>query len=104
MFPVLIEKETEMGHNLFYEQRDAPASIPDPCPSTFELKIAESGQMVFARVDGPLDSEHAAGFLTWMQPLCRLSRRIVLDLRRAAQVDASGVRALLHLQQELELE
>lgn len=70
-------------------------------PGTFALKVAESGRMALARVEGPLNTEHCPGFLQRVQPLCHGLRRIVLDLRRTEYVDSCGVRALLKLQEEL---
>jgi len=66
--------------------------------SPFEMRVAESGQQVLARVDGPLDVQHAPDFVNQLEPLCGAGRRVIVDLRNADYVDSAGVRALLHLQ------
>lgn len=72
-------------------------------PSTpFELALVESGRMVLARVEGPLDMVNTPGFLGRLQPLARAAHRLVLDLRRAQYVDSDGMRALLLLHREFE--
>jgi anti-anti-sigma factor len=93
-----------MTYHLAYEQVQEQGRLGECPPSVFELKVAEAGRMVLARVDGSLEGEHAAGFLTWMRPLCGFSRGIVVDLRRVSDIDGSGVRALVVLQEELENE
>ncbi len=70
--------------------------------SPFELKVVEAGRMALARVQGPVDAEHAPSLLMQLEPLCTRHRRLVLDLRRADYVDSAGVRALLHLHERLE--
>ena len=62
------------------------------------LRINESGRSVLVRVDGPLDLEHSAPFLSRLDPLCASGRRVVVDLLHADYVDSSGVRAILQLQ------
>ena len=87
--------------------------IPTPCGESvgratrtaglpFELTLVESGCMLMARVDGPLDIQTTAGFLERLQPCCAPGRRLVLDLREAEYIDSTGVRALLLLQERLE--
>jgi anti-anti-sigma factor len=63
----------------------------------FQLSLVEAGRAVLARVQGPLDLEHASHFLRRVQPYCEDGRRVVVDLTGADYVDSSGVRALLAL-------
>src|SRR5437762_356564 len=60
-----------------------------------------SGPEVLARLEGPLSLGDAEDLLNWMQPLCAVARRIVLDLRGVERIDAAGVRVLVLLQEEL---
>lgn len=65
----------------------------------FETRVADTGRMVLARAQGPLDSNHAAGFLERLRTSCAPGRCLVLDLRRVDCIDSDGVRALLALQE-----
>lgn len=77
--------------------REAAERTPPP---PFELKVAESGRQVLARVEGPLDVEHSPELLARLERVGG-ARRVVVDLRGADYVDSAGVRALLRLQGEL---
>lgn len=76
------------------------ASLDHPKP--FELRVVESGKMVLARIDGPLDMEHAPEVLQRLKPYCGAASRIVVDLRRTDYLDSAGVRTLLQLQEGME--
>src|SRR5205085_8595777 len=93
--------------------RPAPAPHAGPCGSRSagdvpnrslekERRVAMSGgPEVLARLEGPLSLGDAEDLLNWMQPLCAVARRVVLDLRGVEQIDAAGVRVLVLLQEEL---
>lgn len=57
--------------------------------------------MVLAEIAGPLDVDQTPSLLDQLLPLCRSSRRVVLDLRRAEFIDSTGVRGLLSLQKAI---
>src|SRR5262245_46432922 len=57
--------------------------------------------VVMARLGGALGVADAEELLNWMQPLCIVARRVILDLRAVDRIDPVGVRALLTLQEEL---
>ncbi len=58
--------------------------------------------MVLAEIAGALDIDQTPSLLNQLLPLCRASRRVVLDLRRAEFIDSTGVRGLLSLQKATE--
>jgi anti-anti-sigma factor len=60
-----------------------------------------TGPEVLARLEGPLSLGDAEDLLNWMQPLCGVACRVVLDLRAVEQIDPAGVRVLVLLQEEL---
>jgi anti-anti-sigma factor len=66
------------------------------------LELVRDGTLVLVRMEGPLDQEHARGFLTCARSFCQGARRVLLDVRRLRFVDSAGVRALLELQSEVE--
>src|SRR5690349_17303575 len=76
---------TQPGDPQVYTERRLPS---------FDLKIAQSGRMLLARVSGPLDSTTAETFEQRLRPHCARSGRVVLDLRLADYVDSTGVRSL----------
>jgi anti-anti-sigma factor len=91
----MLQETLAMGCEMHWEPTET-------APSAFELRVVEAGRMALARVEGPLDVEHATRLLNRLQPLCRTARRLVIDLRRADYIDSSGVRALMLLHSELE--
>src|SRR5947209_7193586 len=66
------------------------------------IRVAPTGRMALARVDGPLDGENGTALLQRLLPLCGRARRVVLDLRRADFVDSAGVRALMQVKKAVE--
>lgn len=68
----------------------------------YELRVVESGQMVMARVEGPLDVQSSAAFQERLMKFCEPKRCVVVDLRRADYIDSQGVRALIRLHERLE--
>lgn len=67
----------------------------------FDLSISGKERASLVRVIGPLDIQHADGFLDQVRPLCGPQRRVVVDLRAADYVDSSGVRALMELDEKM---
>lgn len=80
---------------------DLPAG-PAPASAPFDLRVVESGKLVLARIDGPLDYVHAEEVRERLEPFCRTARRVVIDLRRAEYLDSTGLRTLLQLQEAAE--
>jgi anti-anti-sigma factor len=68
---------------------------------SMDLDESPDDRTVVARLAGPLDLEHAAGFLRWVEPLCEPPRRLVLDLCSVDFVDSAGIRALMHFHNRL---
>src|SRR3954462_12936940 len=68
------------GENYMHNERRVPS---------FDIKIAESGRMLLARVSGALDAGTAPLFDRRLQPYCAAGRRIVLDLRLTDYVDST---------------
>ena len=78
-------------------------TTPVPYPgSGLHIRTAESGRLVLARVSGPLDLATVPSFVNRLQSLHAPRRRLVLDLRDVDYIDSDGVRALLHVQEDLE--
>src|SRR5437868_1650041 len=69
---------------------------------SLEVTVVEPGPRTLARLEGPIDEDHAPALQRWIEPLCIPSQQLVLDLRRADLLDSAGVRALLLLQERLE--
>ena len=70
--------------------------------SWFEIRIAQAGQRILARVTGEMDGAAARSLESRLSPLIAEGRRVVLDLRQAAYLDSDGVRALLRLRRDLQ--
>lgn len=79
-----------------------PVNRPEGMFLSVDLEESPDDRSVVARVAGPLDLEHAAAFLRWVEPLCAAPRRVVLDLCDVDFVDSAGVRALMHLRERVE--
>lgn len=68
-----------------------------------DVEIAEEGRAVLARVEGPLDLQHAASFRDWVVPLYRDDpRQVILDLCHVDFIDSAGVRVLIALRDDLQ--
>lgn len=91
-YPIVLGEPAEL---------ELPAGQP-PAPTPFNLRVVESGKLVLARIDGPLDYAHAEEVRERLEPFCRTARRVVIDLRRAEYLDSTGVRTLLQLQEAVE--
>ena len=68
----------------------------------FELTVLEADALVQAKIAGALDVESSPKLLNRLEATCKGKCRLVLDLRQAAYVDSSGVRALMLLHSDLE--
>lgn len=71
--------------------------------NALDIRTAETGSLALARINGPLDLATTPHFLNRLQPLFSPHRRVVLDLRGVDYIDSDGVRALLRVQQDLEI-
>ena len=91
-YPIALEEATDL---------ELPA-VPSSETTPFDLRVVESGKLVLARLDGPLDYAHAEEVRGRLEPFCHKARRVVIDLRRAQYLDSTGVRTLLQLQQAAE--
>ena len=68
-----------------------------------EVIVVEPGPRTLAKLEGPIDAENVAAFQRWLAPLCIPCQKLGLDVRHADFVDSAGVRALLWLQERLEV-